>query len=182
MASQHASLSDLLVVSYPDVAPEALAWIESLRAEHYPRQAAIAAHVTLVFPVATIDPLALIAEVQRQIAGLPPVRFILRCAVPFPDLSAAATDVFLVPEEGFSTMVRLHDRLYAGLLAPALRLDLPFVPHVTVARFTDPVAAKHLADRLNADAFAIPGTLSSVAVVQRAGAGVTSLARIPLEG
>lgn len=180
MASIEATPSDFLVVSYPDVAPEALAWVEALRAEHHPRQAAIAAHVTLVFPVASVDPPALIAEVQRQASGSIPIPFTLRCALPFRDLTSEATDVFLVPDEGFGAIVRLHDRLYAGLLAPALRLDLPFVPHLTVAHLSNPVAAKQLADRLNAESFAIPGTLSSVDVAQRQGAGVQTLARIPL--
>lgn len=182
MTSLAGASPDLVVVSYPDVAPEALAWIESLRAEYHPRQAAIAAHFTFVFPVASVDPPTLIAEVQRQTAGSMPIPFTLRCAVPFRDLTSEATDVFLVPDEGFGAMVRLHDRLYAGVLAPALRLDLPFVPHLTVAHLTDPAAAKELAGRLNAESFAIPGTLFSVDVVQRAGAGVQTLARIPLGG
>jgi hypothetical protein len=93
--------SDLLVVSYPEMAPEDLAWIEAIRAEHHPRQAAIAAHVTLVFPVASVDPPTMIAEVQRQAAGSLPIPFTLRCAVPFRDLTSEATDVFLVPDEGF---------------------------------------------------------------------------------
>jgi 2'-5' RNA ligase len=182
MTSMKKALSDLLVVSYPEMAPEALAWIEALRAEHHPRQAAIAAHVTLVFPVAGVDPPVLIAEVQRQASGSIPIPFTLRCALPFRDLTSEATDVFLVPDEGFGAIVRLHDRLYAGLLAPGLRLDLPFVPHLTVAHLAQPIAAKRLADRLNAESFAIPGTLSSVDVVQRDGAGVQTLARIPLGG
>jgi hypothetical protein len=56
------------------------------------------------------------------------------------------------------------------------------LPHLTVARFGDPVAAKQLADRLNAKSFATSDTLSSVDVVQRQGAGVRTLARIPLGG
>jgi hypothetical protein len=182
METLEKALSDLLVVSYPEMAPEALAWIEAIRAEHHPRQVAIAAHLTLVFPVARFDPPALIAEIQRQTAGSLPIPFILRCALPFRDLTSEATDVFLLPDEGFGAMVRLHDRLYAGMLAPALRLDIPFVPHLTVAHLTDPLAAKQLADRLNADSFAIPGILSSVDVVQRAGAGVQTLARMRLRG
>jgi 2'-5' RNA ligase len=138
--------------------------------------------VTLVFPVASVDPPTLIAEIRRQVDGSMPIPFTLRCSVLFRDLTSKATDVFLVRDEGFGAMVRLHDRFYAGMLAPALRLDLPFVPHLTVAHLTDPVVAKELADRLNAESFAIPGTLFSVDVVQRAGAGVQTLARIPLGG
>jgi 2'-5' RNA ligase len=182
MATLAKASSDLLVVSYPDVTPEDLAWIETIRARHHPRHAAIAAHFTLVFPVTDLDSPTLIAEIQRETARGTPIRFVLRCALPFPDATSDATDVFLVPDEGFGALVRLHDRLYSGMLAPALRLDLPFVPHLTVGRFTDAVAARQLADRLNAGAFAIPGTLSSVDVVQRKGTGVQTLARIPLGG
>lgn len=173
---------DLLVVSYPDVTARDQAWIETVRAQHHPRHAAVAAHFTFVFPVAGVDPAPLIAEIGRQADDTPLIPFVLRCALPFHDATSDATDVFLVPDEGFSAMVRLHDRLYAGMLAPALRLDLPFVPHLTVARFTDSTAAKHLADRLNADSFAIPGTLSSVDVVRRGEERVQTLVKIPLGG
>lgn len=171
---------DLLVVSFPQIAQDDLAWIEDVRVKHHPRRTTIAAHFTLVFPLAVADPDELGADIRRQVAGVPAIPFVLRCAVPWPDDTAAATDVFLVPDEGFGAIVRLHDRLYTGVLDEALRLDIPFIPHVTIARFMDPRQAKHLADTLNAEPLAIPGTLSSLDIVLRHDSEIHTLEKLAL--
>ncbi len=43
--------------------------------------------------------------------------------------------LMLTPEEGNADVVRLHDALYSGILAPFLRKDLPFVPHISLGHF-----------------------------------------------
>jgi len=73
----------LLVLAYPELEPADRAWIERIRAEHDPRHIAVAAHVTLVFPVAGMDPDTLIADVARQASGVAPIPFVLRSALPF---------------------------------------------------------------------------------------------------
>jgi hypothetical protein len=40
--------------------------------------------------------------------------------------------VFPVPDEGYSALSLLHDRLYSGPLVRCLRLDLMYVPHITI--------------------------------------------------
>lgn len=171
---------DLLVVGFPEMAQHDRAWIEDVRVKHHPRHAVIAAHVTLVFPIASADPDEVVPDIRRQVAGISAIPFVLRCAVPWQDDTGKTTDVFLVPDEGFGAIVRLHDRLYAGTLAAALRLDIPFIPHLTIARFTDPRQAKRLADDLNAEPLAIPGTLSSVNIVLRHGAEIRTLEKLAL--
>ena len=42
--------------------------------------------------------------------------------------------VFLVPDEGHARISLLHDRLYRGRLAPYLRLDVPFTPHINITQ------------------------------------------------
>jgi hypothetical protein len=49
--------------------------------------------------------------------------------------------VFLVPDEGSGALSLLHDRLYSGLLA-SLRIDLPYVPHITIGRCSERQKAK----------------------------------------
>jgi 2'-5' RNA ligase len=170
----------LLVLAYPELEPADRAWIERIRAEHDPRHIAVAAHVTLVFPVAGMDPDTLIADVARQASGVAPIPFVLRSALPFKDVTGRGTDVFLVPDEGFGALVRLHDRLYAGALASALRLDIPSIPHITIGRSDDPTLCKRLADDLNAQPFAIHGRVTALDVVLRAEQAVRTIARLPL--
>ena len=170
----------LLVLAYPELKPEDWAWIEGIRAEHHPRRATVAAHFTLVFPVRDLAPDAFVADVTRQAAGCAPIPFVLRWALPFKDVTGEGTDVFLVPEEGVSALARLHDRLYAGALAPRLRLDIPTIPHLTVAHSADPHACKHLADALNACPLAISGSITALDLVAADARAVRTIARLPL--
>ncbi len=170
----------LLVLAYPELAPPDRAWIERIRAEHDPRHAVVAAHFTIVFPITDLAPDALVDEVTRQAAACAPISFVLRSALPFKDVTGEGADVFLVPDEGFVALVRLHDRLYAGALAPRLRLDIPSLPHITVGRAADPRACKRLADALNARPFAIPGRIAALDVVMHDDQALHNIARLPL--
>src|SRR3546814_2589021 len=57
-----------------------------------------------------------------------PVALAFRCALPVQDPDSGDTYVYLVPDEGFSALVRLHDRLYSGPFADARSLDRPYIP------------------------------------------------------
>jgi hypothetical protein len=170
----------LLVLAYPELAPEDRAWIEGIRAEYHLRHARVAAHFTLVYPVWDLDADAFVADVSRQAAGCASIPFVLRWALPFKDVTGEGTDVLLVPEEGFSALARLHDRLYAGDLAPRLRLDIPTIPHLTVAHSADPHPCKRLADALNARPVAIPGSIAALDLVVADVRAVRTIARLPL--
>ncbi|NBB74510.1 MAG: hypothetical protein GVY35_12635 [Bacteroidetes bacterium] len=60
---------------------------------------------------------------------------------------------------------REHDGLYTGPLADALRLDLPFLPHVGIANAPIPEACKAIVDDLNAAEFEIQGRVASLEVI-----------------
>jgi len=174
----------LLVVAYPELAPEDSVWIEMIRAVHDPAHERVRAHFTLVYPLPdTPEQLgveAVSAVIRAVAAGFAPIPFVLRSAILFNDLLGPDTDVFLMPDEGFGALVRLHERLYTGPLAGELRLDLPTVPHITVARLRDPKAGKRLTDTLNAREFAITGTITALYLVTHDGGTVRTIARVPL--
>ena len=67
-----------------------------------------------------------------------------------------------------------------GPLAPFLRRDLPFVPHVTVAA-GDLAACERLAAELDGPGLAIRGALRRVHVVE-VGASVRTIAELALAG
>lgn len=87
-----------------------------------------------------------------------------------------------MPDKGFSNVVRLHDRLYAGPLAEELRLDLPFLPHLGVANAPTLEACKDILDDLNAEAFEILGRVESLEVIGFDGETVWSIEEIQLLG
>jgi len=170
----------MLVVAYPELSEADRTRIEQVREQNHSRAAAISAHFTLVFPTTLLSLDAFVSEVVACARGIEQISFVLRCAIPFPDAEAGATDVFLVPEEGFAALARLAGQLYRGALAPARRHDLPMIPHLTVARFTNPYDALALAEEINATGLAISGRISALDIVERGIQGVRSVKLVVL--
>lgn len=159
----------LAVVAYPELDTKDREWVESIRAEHDALSGdIIAAHITLVFPVFDMDEATITNHVKTVARDAESIDFVMRCAVlTAPDVAHDnLTHVFLVPDEGFSRIVKLHDRLYSGPLASKLRLDLPFMPHMGVGNDLDPMACKRLADRLNAENFEIAGRITALDILR----------------
>jgi 2'-5' RNA ligase len=92
------------------------------------------------------------------------IHFSCRYAMLGTDFEDSA-NVFLVHDEGYSKISLLHDRLYTGLLRPFHRLDIPFIPHITIGTLKDRVAARALCDNLNREGVRIEGALRALRVV-----------------
>ncbi len=110
-----------------------IAAIEDFRRSHDPMAPFIPAHVSLVFPFPTaLSRLQIETHVRRVAARWPPI------AVTFRGARLHANEfVFLMAARGAASIAALHDRLYTRSLAPHLRRDLPYEPHITLARHTD---------------------------------------------
>lgn len=171
----------LAVVNYPTLTEDDFAWMQSVRREHDPLYFdVIDPHFTLVFPTENVGEATLVDHVRRRAAAAAAFEVVLRCAIlGDPDFQNHA-HAFLVPDEGFSDIVRLHDRFYTGPLADELRLDLPFIPHVGIANTPEPAACKAIVDMLNAEAFEIRGRVDMLDVIGYDGATVWTIEKIPL--
>lgn len=110
---------------------EGIERIEAFRARHDPAAADIAAHLTLVFPFPTAHTcLQVETHVQRVVSKWPPV------PVTFRRVRLHANEfLFLMASRGAASITALHDKLYTRSLAPHLRRDLPYEPHITLARY-----------------------------------------------
>ena len=137
-------------------------------------------HFTLVFPGSSLEPHEFARQVAAAAAGATRIRFCLRSAIVVPDPEVSAYHVFLVPDEGFGSIVRLHDRLHATSLTACLRPNVSYIPHVTVASAHDFAAARKIAASLNSKEFAINGRIDELAVHRRDGDVVRCIARVPL--
>lgn len=71
----------------------------------------------------------------------------------------------MVPDEGNSEIVKLHDKLYTGILNDELRLDIPFIPHIGFGGSVNPNESKSIADELNKSNFNVYGNIDKLAVV-----------------
>ena len=104
----------------------------------------------------------------------------MRAALVAPEPSVRRFHVFLIPDEGFGAILRLHDALHTGPIAAALRIDTPYLPHITVATTSDYPTARKLAFALNQDAFDIHGHIDALQVERRTGEVIKPVADIPL--
>jgi hypothetical protein len=173
----------LLVLAYPGLSQEDYDWIQTTRSkwdELYYN--VVEPHFTLVFPVFNFDQARLIDHVKHQAALFAPFSFVLRCAVLNKDAFNDYTHVFLTPDEGYSNIVKLHDQLYTGPLAPELRLDIPFIPHIGLANAVDPLRCKQLAGELNGQNFEIAGQVDYLDVVWYENNKVETVERMMLVG
>lgn len=171
----------LAVVNYPSLSEEDYNWIQSVRQAYDSLYFdLIDPHIPLVFPTDGIQEAVLIDHVQRQVRHTSSFEVVFRCTLlGDPDFQDHA-HAFLVPDEGFSEVVRLHDRLYTGPLTGELRLDLPFLPHLGIANASDPASCKEIVDRLNEEPFEIRGQVSQLDVIGFDGERIWSIEQIPL--
>ncbi len=171
----------LAVINYPTLSDEDFAWIQDIRKAHDPLFFdVVGPHLVFIFPTEAVSEEALIAHVRRHVASVAPFEVVFRCAVlGDPDFMDHA-HAFLVPDEGFSDVVKLHDLLYTGPLRPELRLDLPFMPHVGIANTPEPEACKVIVDAINAENFEIRGRVEALDVIGYDGARVWTIETIRL--
>jgi 2'-5' RNA ligase len=119
------------VAWFPDL--DGLDRIEAFRARHDPMARLIPAHLSLVFPFPTAQTaLQVETHVQRVVSRWPPVAVSFRV----PRLYANEF-IFLMASRGAAAVAALHDRLYTRSLRAHLRRDLPYEPHITLARNAD---------------------------------------------
>lgn len=168
------------VLTYPEFSRPDAERIQAYRAQHDPRHKLVEPHVTLVFPTLAANERRLLDHVTQTVASFRSFRLSLRCALVVKDVDGPMTHVYLVPDEGFGALVRLHDRLYVGPLERAARLDVPYIPHVTVGSFERPEAAKSLADSINQQFFSINGTVGSIAIARHEAGKLATLASLRL--
>lgn len=171
----------LLVVSYPTISDDNFSWIQDIRRQHDELNfRAIAPHFTFVFPIIDIDLEKLISHVKQFTQNTQPFEFVIRCAVLCNDTFSRYTHVFLVPDEGYSNIVKLHDLLYTGVIANELRLDIPFIPHIGIANSLDVYGCKHLVDRINGRQFEIRGKVDRLDVILSQGERTETIESVKL--
>jgi 2'-5' RNA ligase len=174
----------LFVLAIPELSGADAARINAIRSAHDPQHGPVAPHVTLVFGTDALNAAGLEGHVRAAVSAEHAFDVVFRAAMPYPERAGSSeageySYVFLVPDEGNSRLVRLHDALYAGPLAAERRLDLPYISHVTLARATLPRATVLAAD-WKANEPPIQGHVDGLNIVELEGGQLIERARIPL--
>jgi len=153
--------------------------IEAFRRRHDPMAQIIPAHLALVFPFPTsLTRLQVETHVRRVVSRFPVIPVSFKVVRP-----CASEFLFLMAGRGAAAITELHDRLYTRTLAPHLRRDLEYQPHITLARYETLEALDAAADEAR-DTFRdeFRDTLREASLVSVAPDGrIAPLATIPLD-
>ena len=170
-----------IVVAYPRIAAADFEWIQEYRRQNDPRYfQVIDPHFTLVFPVADVSADDFCREVRSLACDTASIAFEIKVATINRDLTGSYYHEFLVPDAGYAAIVKLHDRLYSGIFAPHLRLDIDFIPHIGIGNSDDPLIAKRKMDALNARGVHIAGTIDALDILEYDGGRIRPLDRVVL--
>jgi hypothetical protein len=102
----------LLALTYPSINEKDYQWIQEFREENDELYYGVMKpHFTLVFAVFNQRPETFIQEIKRRAADHGEIDFTLRCAIMDKDAFTPYWYVYLVPDEGCSQIIKLHDKL-----------------------------------------------------------------------
>lgn len=171
----------LLVLGYPEMSAADCSRIQVFRQVHDDLYYhVVEPHVTLVFPTFDWEAEPFVAETAKQLLGFRPFDFCLRCAVLNKDAFSDYYHTLLVPDEGYSQVVKLHDRLYADKLFSNRALHVDFIPHIGVGNSKNPQQCLQMIDSWNKDEFAIWGRMIALDVVRYEEDTVQTIQRLAL--
>ena len=138
-------------------------------------------HFSFVFPIENFEKDRFINEIIDKSNGVMPIDFEIKCVTVNKDAVLDYYHLLLVPDKGYSRIVKLHDKLYSDILFEYLRLDIDFIPHVGIANSQDKYKVKKWADSWNKKEFTIKGTADCLTIVDYANNVLTDLEKVKLK-
>jgi 2'-5' RNA ligase len=171
-----------LAIAYPDLEAADFEWIQDYRQKYDSRYFSVVdPHITLVFAIHNIEQGAFVNEVTQRLQGVKAFDFTIKVTTINQDDSGDYYHEFLVPDEGYSDIVKMHDKLYAGLFADHLRYDIDFIPHIGIGNSENVADSKSRVDKLNSQDLMIKGRVSAVDIVEYKDGVVKTLQKIQLQ-
>jgi 2'-5' RNA ligase len=156
----------LLVVAYPKLDPNQFEWIQSHRMKYDTYLFHIIdPHFTIVFPVINKTEYEFIQTVENCASGINKIEFEIKKAALHADPLTGKFLQFLVPEKGYSEIVNIHDKIYAGELKNNLRTDLPFIPHITIGNHDERSSCSLAVEQINSLNLKISGAIDALTII-----------------
>ncbi|MBK9323728.1 MAG: 2'-5' RNA ligase family protein [Bdellovibrionaceae bacterium] len=143
-------------------------WVSDFRREHDEKSHLVPPHITLVFPTDALSSSEMQKEVESLVGNYQKFKVRFRSAIMMPEKlgNLVVSYIFLVPDEGFGDVIRLNSLLYSNKLSKEHRLDIPFVPHMTIGSNLDLLTAKRLVDELNSRKIELEFLVDMLSVVE----------------
>jgi len=155
------------VISYPEMNDTDYQMIQQYRKENDELLfTVVEPHITLVFPVFGMTERDFISEIDDLSTDVLQIDFVFRCAIINKDSFSDYYHALLAPDEGFSRIVKLHDKFYGRSLKPYHRMDIDFIPHLGIGTSKDKENCKRMVDEWNNKVFSISGTISLLSIVR----------------
>ena len=155
-----------LVLAYPNLQDSDFEFIQEFRKDNDELYySVVEPHFTVVFPTFDKTKEDFCKTIFDTTIGLEKIDFAIRCATISKDAFNEYYHCFLVPDEGYSKIIKLHDKLYSEQLKDNLLLDIDFVPHIGVGNSKDKFDCKKMVDNLNKRDFLIKGTITNLTIV-----------------
>lgn len=172
------------LIARPIFKANAVNFVQNVRAE-FPelKHNTIEIHVTLMFKMLeglTVEQWN--EHMANVLQGQKPIAMAFRCAIPMPDLTrdkTQRTHVLLVPDEGFSDVLKLHNALYTGKLAAKLLTDVPYIPQITIGYHEEADYCHQVVEFINSKGTII-GNLTTLILLQDSGDGWQEVAEYTL--
>ncbi len=170
------------VISYPEISDADYQKIQQYRKKNDEWLfTVVEPHITFVFPVFEMTENDFVAEIEDLAADVHKINFVFRCAVINKDSFFDYYHALLAPDEGFSRIVKLHDKFYSRKLKPYHRMDIDFIPHLGIGNSTDKDNCKRMVDEWNKEDFSIAGTISSLSIVRYGNDVIENIGEIRLK-
>jgi 2'-5' RNA ligase len=155
--------TSLIVLAYPKISDKNYKWIQSIREQNDKNLChVVGPHFTLVFPTLNFDIKSITDHISMVVESVKPIQFSIHGTTIVKNPFRESTNLFLIADQGNSDIIKLHDKLYTGVLFKELRLDIPFIPHITIGEAKDPLELKRLSDDLNGKRFSIDGIINEI--------------------
>src|SRR4030095_7498022 len=104
-----------LVLAYPKLNIDNYNQIQNFRKLHdTPYFNVVEPHFTFVFPVFDTTEEDFVVEIKDQAINFKEFNFTIRCATINKNAFSDLFHILLVPDEGYSKIVKIHDKLYSG--------------------------------------------------------------------
>lgn len=171
-------MDSLEVIARPHFDKADLAWLTDIRSRRAGSRGA--PYFTLVFPGVQLAPDVFARHIRQNAGDIPRIRFRLRSALVVPETTVNRFHAFLIPDEGFGAILKLHEALHVGPIEAAIRPETPYLPHITVATSPDRKVVRDVAQALNQGGVDISGHIDALTVEHRTGEVIRDVAEVPL--
>ncbi|MBT8287538.1 MAG: 2'-5' RNA ligase family protein [Bacteroidia bacterium] len=169
------------VLAYPKISHQDYEFIQDFRKQNDELYYEVVdPHFAFVFPTDTLNETDFVQEIVEKTKGFEPINFEIRCTSINKDSFIDYFHLLLIPDQGHSDIIKLHDKLYSGQLFNDLRLDIDFIPHMGIANSKDKFEVKNWVDQWNANDFIIKGRIDTLTVIEYDGQNLKDIISIDL--